>query len=74
MRIRFTTPFAVFAAPAEAGHDMGVGTADTVTAYTEGFDLFVLMPLPHKFVVITSSDGTRINVDPWPSGGRRLFP
>ena len=34
--MRSTAPFAVSAAPAEAGHDMGVGTADTVTAYTEG--------------------------------------
>ena len=38
------------------------------------FRLVTIIPLPHKFVVITSSDGTRINVDPWPSGGRRLFP
>ena len=72
--MRSTAPFAVSAAPAEVGHGMNAGAAYTVRTYTEGFDLFVLMPLPHKFVVITSSDGTRINVDPWPSGGRRLYP
>ena len=49
--------------------------AYTVKTYTEGSNPFdAIIPLPHKFVVITSSDGTRINVDPWPSGGRRLFP
>ena len=32
--MRSTAPFAVSAAPAEAGHDMGVG------AYTEGSDPF----------------------------------
>ena len=32
--MRSTAPFAVSAAPAEAGHDMNAGAADTVTAYT----------------------------------------
>ena len=44
--MRSTAPFAVSAAPAEAGHDMGAEAADTVTAYTEGFDIFV--PIPNK--------------------------
>ena len=34
--MRSTAPFAVSAAPAEAGHDMGAGVADTVTACAEG--------------------------------------
>ena len=34
--MRSTAPFAVSAAPAEAGHGMGVGAADTVTACAEG--------------------------------------
>ena len=38
--MRATAPFAVSAAPAEAGHDMGAGTADTVKTYTEGSCLF----------------------------------
>ena len=36
--MRSTAPFAVSAAPAEAGHDMGAEAADTVTAYTDGVD------------------------------------
>ena len=32
--MRSTAPFAVSAAPAEAGHGMNAETADTVTAYT----------------------------------------
>ena len=34
--MRSTAPFAVSAAPAEAGHDMNVGAAYTVRTYTEG--------------------------------------
>ena len=44
--MRSTAPFAVSAAPAEAGHDMGAEAADTVTAYTEAFDIFV--PISNK--------------------------
>lgn len=40
--MRSTAPFAVSAAPAENGHDMGAGAAYTVKTYTEGPDLFVL--------------------------------
>ena len=40
--MRSTAPFAVSAAPAEAGHDMNAGAADTVTAYTEWVDHFAL--------------------------------
>ena len=39
--MRSTAPFAVSAAPAEAGHGMNAGAADTVTAYTEWVDHFV---------------------------------
>ncbi len=38
--MRSTAPFAVSVAPAEAGHGMNAGVADTVTAYTEGVDPF----------------------------------
>ena len=34
----------------------------------------LIVPLIHKFVNITGSDGTQIILDPWPSGGRSLFP
>ena len=34
--MRSSAPFAVSAAPAEAGHGMGAKVADTVRTYTEG--------------------------------------
>ena len=40
--MRSTAPFAVPAAPAEAGHGMNAGAADTVTVYTEWVDHFAL--------------------------------
>ena len=40
MRISHIAPFAVSAAPAEAGHGMNAGAADTVKTYTEGSDPF----------------------------------
>ena len=39
--MRSTAPFAVSAAPAEAGHGMNAGAADTVRTYTEGSVPFV---------------------------------
>jgi len=39
--MRSTAPFAVSAAPAEAGHGMGAGAAYTVKTYTEGYDPFI---------------------------------
>ena len=45
MRISHIAPFAVSAAPAEAGHDMNAGAADTVTAYIEGRAHFGLISL-----------------------------
>ena len=48
--MRFIAPFAVSAAPAEAGHDMGAGAAYTVKTYTEGPGLFV--PLLHSEFVL----------------------
>ena len=39
--MRSTAPFAVSAAPAEAGHGMGAGAVDTVTACAEGLVPFV---------------------------------
>ena len=38
--MRSTAPFAVSAAPAEVGHGMNAGAADTVKTYTEGSDPF----------------------------------
>ena len=39
--MRSTAPFAVSAAPAEAGHGMGAVATYTVKTYTEGSDPFV---------------------------------
>ena len=39
--MRSTAPFAVSAAPAEARHDMGAGTAYSVRTYTEVSGVFV---------------------------------
>ena len=39
--MRSTAPFAVSAAPAEAGHGMRVEASYTVKTYTEGSDPFV---------------------------------
>ena len=39
--MRSTAPFAFSAAPAEAGHGMGVGTAYSVRTYTEVSGVFV---------------------------------
>ena len=41
--MRSTAPFAVSAAPAEAGHGMGVGTAYSVRTYTvaDPFDQYL---------------------------------
>ena len=39
--MRSTAPFAVSAAPAEAGHGMGAGTAYSVRTYTEVSGVFV---------------------------------
>ena len=41
--MRSTAPFAVSAAPAEAGQDLNTVSAYTVKTYTEGSDLFVPM-------------------------------
>ena len=38
--MRSTAPFAVSAAPAEAGNDMNAVATYTVKTYTEGFDPF----------------------------------
>ena len=39
--MRSTAPLAVFAAPAEAGHDMNTASAYTVRTYTEVSGVFV---------------------------------
>ena len=41
--MRSTAPFAFSAAPAEAGHDIGAGTAYSVRTYTEVSGVFVQM-------------------------------